>query len=137
MVQRLFSGPLDMLQKNLDLRLIRHQVLTSNLANAETPGYVARDIRFEEALQQAVRFTAQDTLRRTNPRHLPQPQELREVQGTLVVSPSDDVGRDRNSVSVDREMAELSTNTLQYNATAEILSRVFDQLKRTISDGGR
>jgi flagellar basal-body rod protein FlgB len=137
MVQRLFSGPLDMLQKNLDLRLIRHQVLTSNLANAKTPSYVARDIRFEEALQQAVRFTAQDTLRRTNPRHLPQPQELREVQGTLVVSPSDDVGRDRNSVSVDREMAELSTNTLQYNATAEILSRVFDQLKRTISDGGR
>ena len=137
MVQRLFSGSLDVLQKNLDLRLIRHQVLTSNVANAETPGYVAKDIRFEEALQQAVGFTAQDTLRRTNPRHLPQPQGLREVQGTLVVSPSDDVGRDRNSVSVDREMAELATNTLQYNAAAEILSRMFDQLKRTISDGGR
>jgi flagellar basal body rod protein FlgB len=34
-------------------------------------------------------------------------------------------------------MAELTTNTLQYNASAEILSRMFDQLKRTISDGGR
>ncbi|HEY7490222.1 MAG TPA: flagellar basal body rod protein FlgB [Candidatus Tectomicrobia bacterium] len=137
MLQRLFSNSLDVLQKNLDLRLIRHQVLTSNVANAETPGYVAKDVRFEEALQQAVHFTAQSTLRRTNPRHLPQPQRLGDVQGTLVVSPSDDVGRDRNSVSVDREMAELTTNTLQYNASAEILSRMFDQLKRTISDGGR
>ena len=137
MVQRLFPGALDALQKNLDLRLIRHQTLTSNIANAETPGYVAKDIRFEEALQQAVSGTAQDTLRRTNPRHLPQPQGLRDVQGTLVASPSDDVGRDRNSVSVDREMAELTTNTLQYNASAEMLSRMFDQLKRTISDGGR
>jgi flagellar basal-body rod protein FlgB len=137
MLQHLFSGSLDVLQKNLDLRLIRHQVLTSNIANAETPGYVAKDVRFEEALQQALRSAAQDTLRRTNPRHLPQPQGLGEIRGTLVASPSDDVGRDRNSVSVDREMAELSTNTLQYNAAAEILSRMLDQLKRTISDGGR
>ena len=137
MVQRLFPDTLDVLQKNLDLRLARHQVQMSNIANAETPGYLAKDIRFEDALRQAASPPAQDTLRCTHPRHLPHTQEVREVQGTLVVSPSDDVGRDRNSVSLDREMAALTTNTLHYNASAEMLSRILDQLRRTISEGGR
>jgi flagellar basal-body rod protein FlgB len=56
------------------------------------------------------------------------------VQGTLVVTPSDNVGHDLNTVSIDSEMAKLATNTLHYNASAEILSRAFDQLKRTVSE---
>jgi flagellar basal-body rod protein FlgB len=56
------------------------------------------------------------------------------VQGTLVATPSDDVGRDLNTVSIDREMAKLTTNTLHYNGSVEILSRAFDQLKRTVSE---
>jgi flagellar basal-body rod protein FlgB len=56
------------------------------------------------------------------------------VQGTLVATPSDDVGHDLNTVSIDREMAKLMTNTLHYNASAEMLSRAFDQLKRTVSE---
>jgi flagellar basal-body rod protein FlgB len=137
MIQHLFPSRLEVLQKNLDLRLARHQVLTSNIANAETPGYVAKDIRFEDALRQAVSPPSQDTLRRTHVHHLPYTQEVREVQGTLVVSPSDDVGRDHNSVSLDREMAALTTNMLHYNTSAELLSRMFEGLKRIISEGGR
>jgi flagellar basal-body rod protein FlgB len=75
-------------------------------------------------------------LRRTHPEHLPliQPASIGNVQGTLVATPSDDVGRDLNTVSIDREMAKLTTNTLHYNASAEILARAFDQLKRTVSE---
>ena len=52
----------------------------------------------------------------------------------MVATPSDDVGHDLNTVSIDQEMAKLATNTLHYNASAEILSRAFDQLKRTVSE---
>ena len=50
------------------------------------------------------------------------------------VIPHDDVGYDLNTVSIDREMAKLMANTMHYNASAEILWRAFDQLKRTVSE---
>jgi hypothetical protein len=40
--------------KALDLRTQRHQVLASNIANADTPGYKARDFEFGAAMQNAI-----------------------------------------------------------------------------------
>jgi len=136
MIRDLFSSTLDVLHKTLDLRQQRHTVLASNIANAETPGFIAKDMRFEEALRAAATPPPPSPLMRTHPEHLPplQPTSIRNVQGTLVVTPSDDVGHDLNTVSIDQEMAKLTTNTLHYNASAEILSRAFDQLKRTVSE---
>ena len=136
MMRDLFSSTLDVLHKTLDLRQQRHTVLASNIANAETPGFIAKDVRFEEALRAAATPPPPPPLRQTHPEHLPlmHPTSIRNVQGTLVVTPSDDVGRDLNTVSIDQEMAKLATNTMHYNASTEILSRAFDQLKRTVSE---
>jgi flagellar basal-body rod protein FlgB len=136
MIHDLFSSTIDVLHKTLDLRQQRHTVLASNIANAETPGFIAKDMRFEEALRAAATPPQPVPLRRTHPEHLPllHPTSIDNVQGTLVATPSDDVGHDLNTVSIDREMAKLMTNTLHYNASAEILSRAFDQLKRTVSE---
>jgi flagellar basal-body rod protein FlgB len=136
MLRDLFSSTLDVLHKSLDLRQQRHTVLASNIANAETPGFVAKDVRFEEALRAAAAPPQPVPLRHTHPEHLPRlsPTSIGHVQGTLVATPSDDVGHDLNTVSIDHEMAKLMTNTLHYNASAEILSRAFDQLKRTVSE---
>ena len=139
MIHNLFSSTLDVLHKTLDLRQQRHTVLASNIANAETPGFIAKDVRFEEALRAAATPPQPPPslpLMRTHPEHLPliHPTSIGNVQGTLVVTPSDDIGHDLNTVSIDREMAKLATNTLHYDASAEILSRAFDQLKRTVSE---
>ena len=139
MIRDLFSSTLDVLHKTLDLRQQRHTVLASNIANAETPGFIAKDVRFEEALRAAAtppQPPSAPPLMRTHPEHLPliHSTSIRNVQGTLVVTPSDDVGHDLNTVSIDQEMAKLTTNTMHYNASAEILSRAFDQLKRTVSE---
>jgi flagellar basal-body rod protein FlgB len=136
MIRDLFSSTFDVLHKTLDLRQQRHTVLASNIANAETPGFIAKDMRFAEALRAAATPPPPSPLMRTHPEHLPllQPTSIRNVQGTLVVTPSDDVGHDLNTVSIDQEMAKLTTNTLHYNAATEILSRAFDQLKRTVSE---
>ena len=140
MIHDLFSSTLDVLHKTLDLRQQRHTVLASNIANAETPGFIGKDVRFEEALRAAATPPPPlpAPLWRTHPEHLPlvQPQPtIRDVQGRLVVTPSNDVGRDLNTVSIDQEMAKLATNTFHYNTSAEIVSRAFDQLKRTVTEG--
>jgi len=137
MTRDLFSSTLDVLHKTLDLRQQRHTVLASNLANVETPGFIAKDVRFEEALRAAAAPPPPSPLRRTHPEHLPvvhQMTTIRDVQGTLVATPSNDIGRDLNTVSLDREMAKLTTNTFHYNAVADILSRRFDGLKRITTE---
>jgi flagellar basal-body rod protein FlgB len=141
MMRDLFSSTFDVLHKTLELRQQRHTVLASNIANAETPGFIAKDLRFEEALRAAATPPPQpEPLRQTHPQHIPilvHPTSLRDVQGTLTATLSNDVGHDLNTVSIDQEMAKLATNTFHYNASAEILSRAFDQLKRTVSETGQ
>ncbi|GIX47045.1 MAG: flagellar basal body rod protein FlgB [Candidatus Tectimicrobiota bacterium] len=135
MSRSLFPEVVAMLHKDLDLRFARHALLSANLANAETPGYIARDLRFEDALRAAV-LGQTSALHRTHPRHLPlAPPPVQEVKGTVVATPSDDVGRDLNTVSVEREMGRLTVNAFRYGATAEILSRLLAQLRRVIQEG--
>ena len=138
MSRTFFPPTLEVLQKNLDLRMARHQVLTSNVANAETPGYIAKDVSFEAALRDAVQTPAHPTPQRTHPQHLPVvARSVAEVQGVLVASPSDNVGRDLNTVSLDQEMGRLTLNAFHYNTSIEFLGRSLDQLRRVMSEGGR
>src|SRR5215475_3584432 len=71
MIRDLFSSTLDVLHKTLDLRQQRHTVLASNIANAETPGFIAKDVRFEEALQAGATPPQPSPLRQTHPEHCP------------------------------------------------------------------
>src|SRR5215470_17141467 len=99
MIRDLFSSTLDVLHKTLDLRQQRHTVLASNIANAETPGFIAKEVRFEEALRAAATPPPPPSpLTRTHPEHLPHiyPPSIHKVQGKLVATPTDDVGRNLN-----------------------------------------
>ncbi len=135
-LDHLFSTTFDVLHRNMTLRQQRQEVLSANIANAETPGFVAKDVQFEEALRNAATPPALAPLQRTHAQHLASPRPaLGEVQSVLVATPSDNIGNDLNTVSIDQEMSKLTMNTFHYNASAEFLSRSFDQLKRTISEG--
>ena len=131
-----FPNTLDILHKNLDLRQRRHAFVTSNIANAETPGYIAKDISFEEAFRQAVKPSDQGALHPTHAKHLPNSsRSIHTLEGRVVATASDDVGNDLNTVSIDQEMARLAMNTFHYNASAEIMSRMLSLLKYTVSEG--
>jgi flagellar basal-body rod protein FlgB len=138
MARAFFPLTVEVLHKNLGLRMERHQVLTSNIANAETPGYIAKDVTFEAALREAVLPPPHDAPERRHPQHLPGfVRSVAEVQGRVVASLSNNVGSNLNTVSLDQEMGRFTTNTLHYNTSVELLSRYMDTLRRTISEGGR
>lgn len=95
----------------------RHEILAANIANIETPGYRARDLEFDEALQAA--FDGQDTSA---------------VAGRMVDKPTS-VGRpDGNTVDLDMEMARLADNRGAYTTMAEILARRLAGLRRAIEE---
>ena len=127
----LFATPaITALRRSLDYHLMRHSVLGSNVANAETPGYRSVDLSFDALLDRAekIRSTHADHLGEGGPR-----QPAWEVFDDSVASP----GNDGNTVSLEREMAKISANTIRYNAASEMLSRRLAILKYAATDGQR
>jgi len=115
----------------LSLRGLRQQVLASNIANADTPGYKARDIDFTKSLQDAVsgRVSA-NTLTRTVNTHLASPQAATAGGSPLlyrqVVQPS----LDGNTVDMDVERAQFAENAVRYEANLMFLN---SQLKSLLA----
>jgi flagellar basal-body rod protein FlgB len=110
-------------QTALGLRAARQELLASNIANADTPNYKARDIDFASALQGALSgSTAKLPLSGTAPQHLGGATGT-SVMGTPVMyrnvlQPS----ADGNTVDMDVERAQFADNALRYEASVNFVS---------------
>ena len=113
------SAQVSLLQRFLDLSAKRQELLSSNIANVDTPGYHARDIDFRSEMQRAL----------NDPETDPQEPFVREVPG-LISRP------DGNNVSVDRESLLLSEVQLQFSIAEQILKARFKNLSTAIHEGG-
>ena len=119
-MQRL-TDALDFQAQALVLRAERQRLIASNIANADTPGYVARDMDFARALreatgqQQAVAATA------TQARHLAAAGGALAEPQLLYARPAQD-NLDGNSVDMDRERAAFADNTVKYEATLRFIN---------------
>ena len=114
----LHSAPLMLLERYLDVTTMRQTLVTTNLANIDTPGYHARDVDFRGEL---VRAMNGDDTSATSPYVLP-------VRG-LIARP------DGNNVSVDRESLLLAEVQLQFKAATAVLRSQFAQINTAIREG--
>lgn len=119
------TGPVDRLfdfhADALKLRAHRQQLLASNIANADTPGYKARDLDFARALRVARGEAAEaPRLVRTSSRHLvdARGEAMPEALFRQVVQPS----LDGNSVDMDVERGHFADNALRYEASLMFLN---------------
>ncbi|MBI2890492.1 MAG: flagellar basal body rod protein FlgB [Nitrospirae bacterium] len=127
-----------LLEKVLDFRTLRQNVISANIANAETPNYKAVRVEFDSQLREAIRKDDGLRLRKTNGRHFTAtPPSLEDVQPAYMVEAPPMSGNDHNSVDVEREMARLSDNQLMFNATAQSTQSWFATLKAAIQESGR
>ena len=129
----LFGPTYSLLAKALDLRSQRHAVIASNIANADTPGYRAAALRFEDELAKAMPGHNGLGLTRTDPAHLPHV-GLDAVQPSVVYETGAPQRIDGNTVDLDAEIVALSKNQLMYNALAQILRQKFDGLSTMIRE---
>lgn len=121
MLNRL-TDKLDFLGQSLALRSERQRLIASNIANADTPGYVARDMDFAQALRQATGNTAvPGRLATTNPGHMTLPAGAR-GDAQLLYSTASQTNLDRNTVDMDRERASFADNALKYEATLRFIN---------------
>ena len=130
MLNRL-TDTLDFQAQALTLRSERQRLLASNIANADTPGYVARDMNFAQALQRATAglpgaaglhgLPSARTLGATQPGHIAANAAAGAGVDLVYATPSQ-TNLDRNTVDMDRERASFADNALRYEATLRFIN---------------
>lgn len=130
--KRLFGTDFELYKNSLNVFLERNIIINSNIANVDTPGYKAKDLRFEEYLKSIVEGEKYNRLKlvTTSERHIqisPYP-----IPHPKVYYETTSFGEDGNSVDIDNEMMKLSENALRYRISSEFISGKFNSIKNTI-----
>jgi flagellar basal-body rod protein FlgB len=116
----------------LDVASLRQQAIAANIANANTPGYRPLRVRFEESLG-ALRAQLESSGRLDA-------SALEGAHPTLErdpASPPDAASGTSSAVALDQEVAQLSSNSVQYQVLLRALNRQFAILGAAISEGKR
>lgn len=118
---------------SLKLRAQRQQLLASNIANADTPGYKAVDFDFAAAVRRAT--VSRLGLSTTSPGHLAgRSGGAAGVDVKYRIPVQDAI--DGNTVEVDREVSLFTQNALAYQARAQFLGDVIREMRTAISGQG-
>jgi flagellar basal-body rod protein FlgB len=117
-------GGLDFQSKALVLRAERQRAIASNIANVDTPGYVARDFNFKDAMGAAVSGGNGMAGSRTDNRHMALPGAGLSGSGasSLGYSVQSQPNLDNNTVDLDRERAAFVDNAVRYEATLRFIN---------------
>ncbi len=133
------AGPLDNLLgiqgTALSLHRARIDQIASNIANADTPGYLARDIDFEQALQRAAGSAdAGVDIARTAPGHL-NAHNSAGAPATQVYRIPLQPAQDGNTVELSTENAKFAEAAMRYQATLTFIEGRMNTLKTAIKGG--
>ncbi len=99
----------------------RSKAIGDNIANIDTPGYVALEVPFETELRQALSNTGVP-LTTTDPRHIAVAPSSTNDMGLQQVQSLVSQRRDGNSVDIDAQMTELAKTQMQYQAAAQAIA---------------
>lgn len=116
----------------LKFRAMRNEVLSSNIANADTPNYKARDIDFGAALKMAK--GEQLTLRTTSRLHQQPTGHLANGASVKYRVPTQPT-LDGNTVQTDVEQAAYAENAVQYRASLAFLNGAISSLRYALKGG--
>lgn len=121
MINRLTDG-LNFNAQALTLRAERQRLIASNIANADTPGYVARDFNFAQALREATGTTRLSGTEQPKPADYGASSTQALVQRNLLYATPSQTNLDGNTVDMDRERATFAENAIKYESTLRFVN---------------
>lgn len=118
-------------QYTLGARAKRAEVLSDNIANADTPGYKARDVDFQTLLSQAQsRTDGALSLTRTDPQHIAGSGSL--DVGVMYRVPNQPDTGDGNTVEINQERTAFIQNSIEYQTSLEFLNSKINGLMKAL-----
>ncbi|MGL9723580.1 flagellar basal body rod protein FlgB [Sodalis sp. (in: enterobacteria)] len=125
-------------QTTLNILNRRQDVLAANIANADTPGYQARDIPFTRELRRAIEQGQQRSnnlsLSLTSQQHIPA-EGVAHVDNSLLYRIPDQPSADGNTVDMDRERVNFADNGMKYQASLSFINGQIKSMMSVLSKG--
>lgn len=134
----IFDKTTDALGSSIDLRLLRQSVTSANIANAETPGYKAKKVDFEEALSRAIDHEGLGRVHTSDKEHFLMGQgAISRAKADVYDNPDINVANDGNTVDMERELTTLAENSILYKAALQLINKKLGSMRYAVTDGGR
>lgn len=102
----------------------RQKVLSSNIANSDTPGYKAKDVKFDNLLKNESRLLT------TDPKHIGKGSN--KISSEILIEENPSWG-DSNNVELNTEVAKMTENSLRHDAAIKILNTKIKMYKSAIT----
>jgi flagellar basal-body rod protein FlgB len=131
------SSVTDLLYSKLSFRGDRQNIISSNIANINTPNYKTKDLVFEDELNK-VQNKNDLKLVVTNPMHIPFEQtKIKNNQPKIIEVEGLEEQNDGNNVNLDKQMSEMSKNQIAFNAIQTSIKKDSAWLKEIIASSGK
>ena len=129
MFDSMFSG-INKIGRGLDASWAKNEVISSNIANVDTPGYKKKKAVFGDLLNEEL---SSSLLKTSNSRH------MQIDSGSSLVSITTDMSTtnmrtDENNVNIDEEMSDLAKNQIYYNVLTQRATGEINKLRSAIKD---
>jgi flagellar basal-body rod protein FlgB len=122
----IFDRTVSQIQDRLNLISQSHRLVSHNLANANTPGYQAKDISFKSFLEKSL-GEGKLQLVKSSTHHIT-------TEGSSPSAINAEV-EEKGPVSLEQEMMKLARNSIEYQYMVTMLNKKFANLKHVISEG--
>lgn len=133
MLNGLFST-VNFLKFALNGTWLRHEAISNNIANVDTPGYKRITVEFEDILKESLENRS-IKLKVTNRSHIRS--QHNNLKPRVIEQMNTSTRFDGNNVNIDTEMANLAKNTIMYNALIRQTASEFSRIKSVINEGRR
>jgi flagellar basal-body rod protein FlgB len=128
-----FSNALGIHENALQVWTERTRLLATNIAHADTPGFLAKDVDFKAVLSRARGQTGTLALNATDSRHL----QVGGVPGQVRYRIPSQPALDGNSVDLQQEQSAFAENAVHYQATLQFIQNRLRSLQQAITGGER
>ena len=136
MSPEIFGEKIEALKSGMDYAVAKNRIISSNIANIETPGYKRFKVLLDEKLGGASGHNHIE-LAQTHKGHIPG-KAGSSVDSFKIVREEGIVQRvDGNNVDIDKELAEMSANAIYFTSLTSFLAKNFAGLRSIISEGRR
>ena len=126
-INEIYNNTYSLLEKNLNLRQQKHNLIASNIANMDTPHYKPFNLIIEKAFDNYTTDEKQIRMKSTRDLHFKNNNPISRNQQACI--------EEEENVDIDKAMSDLSENTLLFNASAQILSKKYQMIKESIMGG--
>ena len=131
-----FGKTMNILERNMDVSLLRRDVIANNIANAETPNFKRSDVNFEAELGRALASEKNYTIpnKMSHDRHIPfsRPIDYRSVKPRIELDYLTQAKNNGNNVDIEQEVMNSTENQMMYEFMTYALNHQFRQINTVL-----